>query len=301
MSTLTQSDLDAVAGMSSRKAAEVLKVAKSTVNKYREIARLNGGALPGTPVIDTPFGGDGPKVLYLDIETKPAVVVTFNLWKPILGPQNVLQHPEILCFTYNWEGQEVQFIGQDEYSYQEILGSLRDLLDEADIVVHYNGKTFDIPWIEGELNIAGFQPFSPVQQIDLYRRMKQRSNFINNRMEYMITRFLDDHKVSHSGMTLWLGCMENDPESWRIMRQYAMQDTRVLEPFYKRVRGWLLGHPNRASWGDALKCPRCESYSFQRRGMTPGHIKYQRYQCNDCGGWFTDGNRVGSGARARGI
>lgn len=300
MTTLTQADLDRVAGMPSREAAEALGVGKSTVNKYREIARMNGGVLPGPTYFPRPNNEPGtPAVLFFDIETKPATVVTFNLWKPILGPQNVLTHPEILCFTYNWEGQEVQFVGRDEYSYEDMLAILHGLLDEADIVVHYNGTSFDVPWIEGELNIHGFAPPSPFKQIDLYRRMKQRSNFINNRMEYMITRFLDEHKVSHSGMSLWLGCMNNDPAAWATMRTYAIQDTTVLEPFYKRVRGWLNGHPSRTAFGDMLACPRCQSYDYQRRGTTPGHIKYQRYQCNDCGGWFTDGDRVASGARAR--
>jgi len=43
---LTQADLDNVAGLSSRKAAELLGCGKSTVNKARELARSNGGVLP---------------------------------------------------------------------------------------------------------------------------------------------------------------------------------------------------------------------------------------------------------------
>lgn len=43
---LTQADLDAVQGMSSREAAEKLGVGKSTVNDARERARQNGGRLP---------------------------------------------------------------------------------------------------------------------------------------------------------------------------------------------------------------------------------------------------------------
>lgn len=46
MTTLTQADLDRVAGKSSRKAAEILGVGKSTVNKYRKLAEANGGTLP---------------------------------------------------------------------------------------------------------------------------------------------------------------------------------------------------------------------------------------------------------------
>lgn len=44
--TLTQAELDSVAGMSSRTAAEVLGCGKSTVNDARKLARENGGRLP---------------------------------------------------------------------------------------------------------------------------------------------------------------------------------------------------------------------------------------------------------------
>lgn len=43
---LTQADLDAVVGMSSREAAEKLGVGKTTINEARERARENGGRLP---------------------------------------------------------------------------------------------------------------------------------------------------------------------------------------------------------------------------------------------------------------
>ena len=43
---LTQEELDSVAGMPSRLAAEVLGCGKSTVNKARDLARQNGGRLP---------------------------------------------------------------------------------------------------------------------------------------------------------------------------------------------------------------------------------------------------------------
>lgn len=304
MKTLTQVDLDRVAGKSSREAAEILGVGKTTVNKFREIARINGGVLPGSaPVAKSTADANAPKVLFLDIETKPAIVATFNLWKPILGPQNILEDPDILCFTYNWEGEEVQFVGQDEYTYHEVLRVLYELFDEADYIVTYNGQSFDIKWIEGELNLAGFNPPSPYQQIDLYRKLRQRSKFINNKLEYVVSRFLDDHKVTHAGMALWLGCMAGDEAAWAKMREYAVKDTQLLEPLYQRVRAWLPQHPNRSLFGDeALACTRCQSVNYQKRGLGYSRGgKYQKYQCRDCGGYFSDGNRIAPASRARSI
>lgn len=44
--TLTQADLDRVAGLPSREAAKVLSCGKTSVIKYRDLARQNGGKLP---------------------------------------------------------------------------------------------------------------------------------------------------------------------------------------------------------------------------------------------------------------
>jgi hypothetical protein len=44
--TLTQSELDSVAGLGSREAAKILNVGKTTINKYRAIAAQHGGILP---------------------------------------------------------------------------------------------------------------------------------------------------------------------------------------------------------------------------------------------------------------
>ena len=44
--TLTQAQLDQVAGLGSREAGKILGVGKTTINRYRDIARANGGRLP---------------------------------------------------------------------------------------------------------------------------------------------------------------------------------------------------------------------------------------------------------------
>jgi hypothetical protein len=46
VSNITQAQLDSVAHLSSREAGKVLGVGKSTVNRYREVAKINGGFVP---------------------------------------------------------------------------------------------------------------------------------------------------------------------------------------------------------------------------------------------------------------
>ncbi|NIV35232.1 MAG: hypothetical protein GWN58_38990, partial [Anaerolineae bacterium] len=55
-----------------------------------------------------------------------------------------------------------------EWDMEGMLEGAWELLDEADAVVHYNGKKFDIPTLNREFVKYGFTPPSPYKQIDLY-------------------------------------------------------------------------------------------------------------------------------------
>src|SRR5690625_7834071 len=45
-----------------------------------------------------------PRILYFDLETLPAVVVSFDLFKPVFSPEHILEHPRIAGFSYMWHG-----------------------------------------------------------------------------------------------------------------------------------------------------------------------------------------------------
>lgn len=82
---LTQADIDRVAGLPSREAAAILGVGKTTINKYRELARMHGGHLPmgGSPKHKVVHEGDGVtssvetrKDGSLDVQTQDSVPQT---------------------------------------------------------------------------------------------------------------------------------------------------------------------------------------------------------------------------------
>lgn len=68
MSRITQDMLDKVAGLPSREAASILGVGRTSINKYREIARLNGGTLP---IGDSPSHKVIHKGESSSVETRP--------------------------------------------------------------------------------------------------------------------------------------------------------------------------------------------------------------------------------------
>jgi len=233
-----------------------------------------------------------PRILYFDLETLPAVVVSFDLFKPVFSPEHILEHPRIAGFSYMWHGWK-RARWSSEFHHPEgrvgMLTLLRDLIDEADVLIGYNSQSFDKKWLDGELMVEGIPPPSPVQQIDLYRALRRHSRFISGKLDYAAQRLLNDRKVETSGISLWIECLKGKRRAWDEMRKYALKDTELLPPLYERVRPYIETQlPNIALLeGKEFACTRCGSEDFHRRGYLYTRTgKYQRYRCKSCGGWF---------------
>jgi DNA polymerase III epsilon subunit-like protein len=168
------------------------------------------------------------------------------------------------------------------------VNSIHALLDEADIVVAHNGNKFDIPKINTRFLQHGLSPPAPYKQIDTLLTAKRMFRITSNRLDY-IAQFLGlEGKAQHDGWELWEGCLRGDEESFEKMVDYNIQDVHVLQEVYLKLRPYMPTHPNLGNYSDAAEheCPKCGSENVQRRGYAKTQVgKYQRFQCNDCGGW----------------
>lgn len=245
--------------------------------------------------VEDPPGGT-LKILAIDIETAPALVYTFSLFKPFIGHNQVVESSRVICFSAQWtDDKTTQFYSEYHDGRPTMLRELHNLLDEADVLLTYNGKKFDEPWIRGELLVEGFDPPSPSLHIDLYQVIRSNARFLSNKLDYVVRRLLDDAKTTHTGFQLWVDCLAGDPEAWKLMRKYAKKDTALLIPLYEKLRPWIKQHPNASVGTENPGCPKCGSSHFQRRGQQrTGISTFQRYQCQSCRGWFRDGTRIGA-------
>lgn len=231
------------------------------------------------------------RLLALDIETGPAQVWTFGLFKPYLSDKHVITSSRMICFTAQWveEGVEhpVLFFSEHSHGRKQMLDAIWELLNECDAVITYNGKTFDIPWITGELSLDGYTPPKPYHHIDLFQVIKSSTYLLTKKLDYVAHRYLDDSKVTHEGIQLWIGCMNGDAESWQRMEEYARKDTALLGPLYFKLRPWIRVHPNVNLYTDkpeALACDRCTSTNLKKNGFRLTATKrFQVYACKDCG------------------
>ena len=72
------------------------------------------------------------------------------------------------------------------------------------------------------------------------------------------------------------------------MKKYNIQDIKVLEKIYMRLRPWIKNHPAMSHYNETgdHSCPTCGSKKLQRRGTHKTKVStFRRYQCTSCGGW----------------
>lgn len=230
------------------------------------------------------------KILLLDIETAPNLAHVWGLWDQTVGLSQLLESGYVLCWAAKQYGsREIMFDSVMKSKPIAMLKRIHALLDEADVVVHYNGRSFDIPTLNKEFVQHGLPPPSPYKQVDLLQVVKRQFRFPSNKLDYVAQKLKIGRKVKHAGHEMWIKCMARDKAAWAKMERYNKQDVRVLERLYDRLRPWITNHPNLGLYstdGTKLTCPTCGSHELQRRGEARTvNTVYARYQCTGCGSW----------------
>lgn len=219
----------------------------------------------------------------------------WGLFKQNIAINQIIERPRTICFAAKFQDQKkVRFYSEFEHGRDVMIAAAHELLTEADVVMHYNGDRFDIPNLNKEFVLMGLAPPEPFKSIDLLKTMRSNFRFTSNKLAFISEQLGLAGKVKHEGHELWIKCLAGDPAAWKIMKRYNIQDVRLLEEIYDKVRPWIKNHPHVGLYtGDESVCPGCGSDDRRRQGHAFTKMgKYQRYQCNPCGTWYQGNKRV---------
>ncbi len=227
------------------------------------------------------------KRLLLDIETAPHLAAVWGIFKENIPIDRLLESGYTMCWAAKWYGSDDIFYDSiHRNDHNSMIKNIHTLLEEADAVVHYNGRSFDIPTLNKEFLSMGLTPPSPYKQIDLLETARRQFRFPSNKLDY-VSKFLGlGTKLKHKGYELWQGCMANDKESWSQMTDYNIQDVLLLERLYTKLLPWIDKHPVVGLYNldGEQKCPHCGSTHLVKRGLAYTQVGiYQRYKCGGCG------------------
>lgn len=243
-----------------------------------------------------------PKILTFDVETSPIKAYVWGLWKQNIAINQIVEPTRVISWAAKWHGdKKIHFMSTHHNGTIEMLQGIWDLLNEADIVVHFNGATFDMPHLNREFATEGFPQYAPVQEIDLLKVVKSRFRFPSNKLDYVSRQFALAGKVSHTGFQLWVDCMNGDDRAWALMRKYNKGDVLVTEQLYDKLRPYAKAHPHMGLWSGEDCCANCGGTDLEKRGFAYTSVSsFQRYKCRACGRW-SRGAKSAARADARGV
>lgn len=232
------------------------------------------------------------RVLLYDIECTANIGDTWAKWQT-----DVIHFRRdwyMLCFAFKWLDEKKTYVyalpdfatyRKDQTDDTELMQKLRDLMDEADIVVGHNSNAFDNKMSQTRMIVNDIPPPSPYKQLDTKVIAKRAFRFTSNKLDDLARFFNIPGKLETGGYGLWLGCENNDPKAWAKMKKYNRQDVVLLEQVYKKMIPWTANHPPMNTDVDA--CPRCGTLGrMVKRGFQYTKTNtYQRVRCGKCKGW----------------
>ena len=304
------------AGESVRGTARDLSLPYGKVRRYVESLQETEEKIV-SELIDPPHS---PYMLVIDIENTPNLSWTWGHYK-----QNVVDIEKywwMLSFSYGWYDLRTKSIGEigfvglnhdpefepDAYGLydndQYVVARMWSLVDQADIVIGQNSKSFDTKKFNARAVINGFAPPAPYQQIDTKRAASEVGAFGSNSLKHL-ARMLDIKlKEENRGFPMWRECMAGDPVAWGEMEVYNKADVEATTALYGRLQPWMTGrnHPNLGLYiaSEGKVCTRCANKEreyggegFQYRGnRVTNASNYKAVRCNSCGAYSREYQRI---------
>ena len=227
-----------------------------------------------------------PKILTVDIETAPAIVMAWGLWDQNIGISQIVEPSRVLCFAAKWWHQKRVLFGSEfHHGREQFLDHAWRLFDEADAVITYNGVKFDVPHLQREWMLLGWGPPSPWVDIDLLRTFRSRAKFMSNKLAFVTESLGLDTKLETGGQSLWNRVLAGERAAWDEFKRYNKQDVVITEQLFMQVQAWVKGPHLGLLSGDPSACFACGSPELVPAGVV--FTKTQRYpkMVCVCGAW----------------
>lgn len=238
--------------------------------------------------------GRQPRILLWDCETMPNIAAVWGKYE-----QDVLWYESegyMFCFAHKWLGQRRTHIVSlsDFKSYKSsprddkpLISALYDLFEQADIIIAHNGDSFDQKVANGRFLVHGITPPQPYKQIDTLKIARRYFKLNSNKLDDLGRVLGVGRKQRTGGIDLWYDVYHQDPKAVKKMLSYNIQDVKLLERVYLKLRPWIAGHPSLSlisGINDA--CPKCGQGPLIRAGLYYTRVcKVINFRCKACGGY----------------
>lgn len=241
-----------------------------------------------------------PLVIYFDIETLPMLVPVYRLGKQRVDYTQILKREQIMCISWAWNDDKVQHLTLDMSKYDlkskdddadyEMLKRFSEEYTMADLSVAQNGVGFDLPKLKSRIVKYKLPPLAPILIDDTLFKSKE-IGFTSHKQDDMGDFLGIGTKADHGyGMEYWIDVMYGNKKILDRMVRYCDRDVRMLRSIYKRLKPYIkTSLPLSVFNNNPDICKSCGGPTQKRGFRITTANKYQRYQCQKCGAWSSDG------------
>lgn len=201
----------------------------------------------------------------------------------------------LLCIGYKWYGEPEVYVPslmsykgwtKDVTDDRKLVTAFHKTLMEADMLVTYFGKGFDIKMIQSKFLEYGLPVIPNIPHVDLFFTVKSNMTLTRKSLDNVSHYLGLNNEKTHLDGKTWKKAMAGHVDSMNYVIEHCKADVLVLEELYTKLRPMVRVHPRVAEYGS---CNNCGSNHLQRRGyaLTTTQGKRVRAQCQDCGAWHT--------------
>jgi len=275
-----------------RKIAQEVGKPKSTISDYLRKFKNN-------PEYLQEVQGSAPKILLYDLETSLIKSYHWGLWNQNISIGAIIEDWYVICWSAKWLGTDT-IINSSVHTEKgapykrtrdnesSVILKLWELIDEADIIIAYNGKKFDRKKMNAKFLEYGLPEPSPYKVIDPMLIVKGNFALTSNKMDF-VTKYIDSNDAGKlsTNLQLWIDAMNDDTIALDEMQSYCDEDINVLERVYMAVRHWDKNAPNLALHYDDNKprCNGCGSTDLKPIPNKTSNTNLSRFsivRCNNC-------------------
>lgn len=234
------------------------------------------------------------RILCYDIETAMNLGGYFGPAYEV-NVAKVVQRGFVLGFAYKWLHKPKIYkcyiwdfprYKKEPRNDVEVIKKWAELMKDTDTVVGQNSDQFDNKVMYGRLIVHNLPPLPMPQSADTKKIAKRIARYDSNKLDDLAESFGYGKKIK-TDIDLWWDCMSGVKKAQKQMETYNKRDVEITEKVYLRLLPHAAAYPNRASIeGRPDACPRCGGGPLHVKGMQISRVaKYNRWQCQECGGY----------------
>lgn len=117
--------------------------------------------------------------------------------------------------------------------------AIKEQIAKFDVLVHYNGDQFDLPFIDTRLAIHGERRAPLVHSIDLLPIVKKKLRLHSNRLDTVATALGLVHQKTKLDPQVWQRASHGSKADLDYIVEHCEADVYVLEETFKRLKDYI--------------------------------------------------------------